>query len=71
MSPTRELALQTYCVLRELMNPLLDDDDARDSRAQPAVRAHPFTYGLVMGGTSRFDEAKKLAKGEQQTLDVN
>lgn len=61
LSPTRELALQTYCVLRELMNPPVDE--APDTLAQPSVRAHPFTYGLVMGGTSRFDEAKKLAKG--------
>lgn len=45
ISPTRELAMQTYGVLRDL------------------AKFHNVTYGLVMGGTNRAEEAKKLAKG--------
>jgi ATP-dependent RNA helicase DDX18/HAS1 len=45
ISPTRELAMQTYTVLKELL------------------AYHHHTYGLIMGGTSRQDEVKKLSKG--------
>jgi len=45
ISPTRELAMQTYSVLKELL------------------AHHHFTYGLIMGGTGRQDEVKKLVKG--------
>ncbi|CAF1095702.1 unnamed protein product [Rotaria sordida] len=45
ISPTRELAMQTYSVLKELL------------------AYHHHTYGLIMGGTGRQDEVKKLAKG--------
>ncbi|CAF2782615.1 unnamed protein product [Rotaria sp. Silwood2] len=45
ISPTRELAMQTYSVLKELLT------------------YHHHTYGLIMGGTGRQDEVKKLAKG--------
>lgn len=45
ISPTRELAMQTYSVLKELL------------------AFHHHTYGLIMGGTGRQDEVKKLAKG--------
>ncbi|RUS90463.1 hypothetical protein EGW08_001804 [Elysia chlorotica] len=45
ISPTRELSMQTFGVLKELL------------------KYHHHTYGLVMGGTNRGDEAKKLAKG--------
>ncbi|XP_071800710.1 uncharacterized protein [Asterias amurensis] len=45
LSPTRELAMQTYGVLRE------------------TLKHHYHTFGLVMGGTCRTAEAKKLAKG--------
>jgi len=45
LSPTRELAMQTYSVLKELLT------------------NHHHTYGLIMGGTGRADEAKKLIKG--------
>ena len=45
ISPTRELSMQTFGVLKELL------------------KYHCHTYGLVMGGTSRQDEAKKLGKG--------
>ncbi|XP_005093334.1 ATP-dependent RNA helicase HAS1 [Aplysia californica] len=45
ISPTRELSMQTFGVLKEVL------------------KYHHHTYGLVMGGTNRSDEAKKLAKG--------
>ncbi|XP_063402834.1 uncharacterized protein LOC134686914 [Mytilus trossulus] len=45
ISPTRELSMQTFGVLKELL------------------KYHCHTFGLIMGGTSRQDEAKKLAKG--------
>ncbi|CAG5118180.1 unnamed protein product [Candidula unifasciata] len=45
ISPTRELSMQTFGVLKELL------------------KYHHHTYGLVMGGTNRADEAKKLSKG--------
>ncbi len=45
ISPTRELAMQTYSVLKELL------------------AYHHHTYGLIMGGTGRQDEVKKLVKG--------
>ncbi|KAH9491547.1 ATP-dependent RNA helicase ddx18 [Bulinus truncatus] len=45
ISPTRELSMQTFGVLKELL------------------KYHHHTYGLVIGGTNRSDEAKRLAKG--------
>nr|KAI8742262.1 ATP-dependent RNA helicase DDX18-like [Biomphalaria glabrata] len=45
ISPTRELSMQTFGVLKELL------------------KYHHHTYGLVIGGTNRGDEAKKLSKG--------
>jgi len=45
ISPTRELAMQTYSVVKELLT------------------YHHHTYGLIMGGTGRQDEVKKLVKG--------
>ena len=45
ISPTRELSMQTFGVLKELL------------------KYHPHTYGIIMGGTNRQEEAKKLAKG--------
>ncbi|XP_041463137.1 ATP-dependent RNA helicase DDX18-like [Lytechinus variegatus] len=45
ISPTRELSMQTYGVLKELLE------------------HHYHTFGLIMGGTDRTTEAKKLAKG--------
>ncbi|KAJ1650747.1 ATP-dependent RNA helicase [Dispira simplex] len=45
ISPTRELALQIFGVLRELM------------------KYHSQTFGLVIGGANRREEAQKLAKG--------
>ena len=45
ISPTRELSLQTFGVLKEL------------------VKYHTHTFGLIMGGTNRQEEAKKLGKG--------
>ncbi|XP_025098823.1 ATP-dependent RNA helicase HAS1-like [Pomacea canaliculata] len=45
VSPTRELAMQTFGVLKELL------------------KYHHHTYGLVIGGTNRQEEAKKLKKG--------
>ena len=45
ISPTRELSMQTFGVLKELL------------------KYHNHTYGLVMGGTNRAEEAKKLARG--------
>lgn len=45
ISPTRELSMQTYGVLKELL------------------QFHHHTFGLVMGGTKKEDEAKKLVKG--------
>jgi ATP-dependent RNA helicase DDX18/HAS1 len=45
ISPTRELAMQTYSVLKELL------------------AYHHHTYGLIMGGTGRQDEVKKLVRG--------
>lgn len=44
ISPTRELSMQTFGVLKELL------------------KFHSHTYGLIMGGTNKADEAKKLAK---------
>lgn len=44
ISPTRELSMQTFGVLKELL------------------KYHTHTYGLIMGGTNKSDEAKKLAK---------
>ena len=45
ISPTRELAMQTYGVLQDLL------------------KHHYHTYGLIMGGSNRTAEAKKLANG--------
>ena len=45
ISPTRELSMQTFGVLKELL------------------KYHHHTYGLIMGGTNRQEEAKKLGKG--------
>ena len=45
ISPTRELSLQTFGVLKELL------------------KYHSHTFGLIMGGTNRQEEAKKLCKG--------
>ncbi|XP_067945644.1 uncharacterized protein [Watersipora subatra] len=45
ISPTRELSMQTFGVVKELL------------------KYHSHTYGLIMGGTNKSDEAKKLAKG--------
>lgn len=45
ISPTRELSLQTYGTLKELL------------------KYHCHTFGLVMGGTNRQEEAKKLTRG--------
>ncbi|XP_064628764.1 ATP-dependent RNA helicase DDX18-like [Lineus longissimus] len=45
ISPTRELSMQTFGVLKEL------------------VKHHCHTYGLVMGGANRAEEAKKLSRG--------
>ncbi|XP_070567894.1 uncharacterized protein [Ptychodera flava] len=45
LSPTRELSMQTYGVLREVL------------------QHHHHTFGLVMGGANRQEEAKKLGKG--------
>jgi ATP-dependent RNA helicase DDX18/HAS1 len=47
ISPTRELSLQIYGVLRDIME-----------HAQ-----YPQTHGLVMGGANRKAEADKLLKG--------
>ena len=51
ISPTRELALQIYGVLTELMA-----GDGEGCR-------HKQTHGLVMGGANRRVEAEKLAAG--------
>jgi ATP-dependent RNA helicase DDX18/HAS1 len=45
ISPTRELSMQTFGVLKELL------------------QHHCHTYGLVMGGANRAEEAKKLSRG--------
>jgi len=45
ISPTRELSMQTFGVLKELL------------------KYHSHTYGLIMGGTNRQEEAKKLCRG--------
>lgn len=45
ISPTRELAMQTFKVLKALM------------------KNHSQTYGLLIGGVDKRDEAAKLAKG--------
>jgi len=45
ISPTRELAMQTFGVLQELL------------------KYHHHTYGLIIGGSNRKEEAKKLEKG--------
>lgn len=45
ITPTRELAMQTYGVLREL------------------TTYHSCTHGVIMGGTNRRTEAKKLLDG--------
>ena len=45
LSPTRELAMQTFGVLKELME------------------NHSQTFGLIMGGSDRKAEAKKLQNG--------
>jgi ATP-dependent RNA helicase DDX18/HAS1 len=47
IAPTRELAMQIYGVLQELM----------------ATGKHGQTYGLIMGGANRRTEAEKLARG--------
>ena len=47
ISPTRELSLQIYGVLRDIME----------------SSGHPQTHGLVMGGANRKAEADKLGKG--------
>jgi len=45
ISPTRELSLQTFGVVRDLMS------------------HHQHTFGIVMGGANRKQEAERLAKG--------
>ncbi len=45
ISPTRELAMQTFGVLQELL------------------KYHHHTYGLIIGGSNRKEESKKLEKG--------
>lgn len=45
ISPTRELSMQTFGVLQELL------------------KNHHQTYGLIIGGSNRKEEAKKLSKG--------
>jgi ATP-dependent RNA helicase DDX18/HAS1 len=45
ISPTRELAMQIFGVLKELL------------------KYHRHTFGLIMGGTNRSEEAKKLSNG--------
>lgn len=47
ISPTRELSLQIYGVLRDLCE----------------EGGHPMTHGLVMGGANRRAEAERLVKG--------
>lgn len=47
ISPTRELSLQTYGVLRDLCE----------------HGGHPQTHGLVIGGANRRTEAEKLVRG--------
>lgn len=47
ISPTRELAMQIFGVLRELCN----------------AGKHRQTYGMVIGGANRRTEAEKLTKG--------
>ncbi|CAM9277676.1 unnamed protein product [Phaeothamnion confervicola] len=51
ISPTRELSLQTYGVLRDL------------AEAGAGAGAHAPTHGLLIGGANRRAEAEKLAKG--------
>lgn len=45
LSPTRELAMQTYGVMQDLL------------------KYHLHTYALIMGGSNRAAESKKLTKG--------
>jgi len=45
ISPTRELSLQTFGVVRDLM------------------QHHQHTFGIVMGGANRKQEAERLCKG--------
>lgn len=45
IAPTRELSMQTFGVLKELL------------------KHHCHTFGLIMGGTNRQEEAKKLSRG--------
>ena len=45
ISPTRELSLQTFGVVRDLM------------------QHHHHTFGIVMGGANRKQEAERLSKG--------
>ena len=47
ISPTRELAMQIYGVLQELVT----------------KGSHSQTYGLIMGGANRRTESEKLARG--------
>ena len=47
ISPTRELSLQIYGVLRDIIE----------------TAGYPQTHGLVMGGANRKAEAEKLVKG--------
>lgn len=47
ISPTRELSLQTYGVVHDLMS----------------IGKQSQTYGLIMGGANRSTEAAKLGKG--------
>ena len=47
ISPTRELSLQIYGVLRDLIE----------------AAKYPQTHGLVMGGANRKAEADRLSKG--------
>lgn len=47
ISPTRELSLQIYGVLRDILE----------------HSQHPQTHGLIMGGANRKAEADKLVKG--------
>ena len=48
LSPTRELAMQTYGVCKELLH-----DESSGT----------LTYGLIMGGANRKTEAERLRKG--------
>ena len=61
LTPTRELALQIYGVVSDILQAAATAAAADHHMQQNTLGA--LTYGLIMGGANRRTEAEKLTKG--------